>query len=102
MTVAEMMTRMSSAEYSAWQVFDSRIEPIGDRRADLRAGGISATVANVYRDEKKRRQAFAPSDFALDFNPLREQTYEDRVASNLSKLQALQVMFGRAIKVVKE
>lgn len=45
MTVAEMLARMSSVEFSEWIAFNA-IEPLGDERADLRAGIITAVLAN--------------------------------------------------------
>lgn len=99
--MAELLDRISSAELAAWRVFDARIEPIGDRRRDLQAGSISATVANVYRDDKRRQTPYGPEELALDFTPQVEPTYDDRVQSNLAKLQTFAAMFGPAVKVVR-
>ena len=40
-----------------------RIQPFGPARDDWRMGQIAATIANVYRDEKKHPQPFTPEDF---------------------------------------
>lgn len=40
--------------------FDS-LEPVGELRADVRAGLVAATVANVHRGRGQR--AFTPGDF---------------------------------------
>lgn len=42
-----------------WQAFYD-LEPFGDMRADLRAGIVASTVANVMGDPKK---PLSPSDF---------------------------------------
>lgn len=43
------------------------LEPFGEDRADLRAGIISSTIANVNRDPKKS-QPFAAKDFMPDWS----------------------------------
>ncbi|MEQ8251579.1 MAG: hypothetical protein RIB41_10110 [Oceanibaculum nanhaiense] len=59
-TVEELSRSLSSAELSEWMAFD-RLEPIGGPAADLRAGIVASTVANVARG--KRGKAFSPADF---------------------------------------
>lgn len=66
MTVAELLGRIGSRELSEWMAFDS-LEPFGEERADLRAGIVAATVANVNRDPKKQRTPYAPQDFLPKF-----------------------------------
>lgn len=51
---------MPAAEFNLWAAY-YRAAPWGDYRADLRAGIISATVANVQRDPKSK--PFVPVDF---------------------------------------
>lgn len=58
-TVAELQRSMSSAEFGEWVAFYS-IEPFGDRVADLRAGVVASTVANVNRG--KDSPVLAPID----------------------------------------
>lgn len=62
MTVAELLSRISSAELTEWQAF-YRLEPWGTEIDDLRAGIVSSVVANVNRDPKKQRRPFKPQDF---------------------------------------
>lgn len=60
MTVRQLLANLDSAELTEWRAFD-RIEPMGEYRADLRAGIVSATVANYGpRDLREPRKA---SDF---------------------------------------
>lgn len=59
MTVEELGERMSGRELSEWVAFD-RISPIGDERADLRAGIVASVVANAHRT---KGEPFKPADF---------------------------------------
>lgn len=59
MTVQELGERMNSQELSEWLAFD-RISPIGDERADLRAGIVASTIANCNRT---KGDPFKPQDF---------------------------------------
>ena len=62
MTVGEMMQRMSHTEFLYW-VAKHGIEPIGDSRADLRAGVVAAQVHNA--NITKKTDAKTPLDFML-------------------------------------
>ncbi len=62
MTVRELLERIDSRELTEWAVFFS-LEPWGTEVEDWRAGLIAATIANVNRDPKQRRQPYEPSDF---------------------------------------
>jgi len=53
---------MSSREFAEWLAY-SQLEPFDELRADLRAGIVASTVANVYRDTSVRAEAFQPNDF---------------------------------------
>ena len=60
-----MLESMTPDQMVEWMVYES-LEPFGDVRADLRAGIVASTIANVHRDPKRTR-AFKPSDFmAID------------------------------------
>ncbi len=67
--MGEIEGRMSSAEYAEWIAFMG-LEPIGEVRADLRAGIVASTIANVNRG--KRQKPFKPADFMPDFGPKRD------------------------------
>ena len=64
MTVGEMLTRMSSRELSEWMAY-ATLEPFGEERADLRAGIVASTVANVHRG--KGDKPIPPTDFLPKF-----------------------------------
>jgi hypothetical protein len=59
MTVEEVCERMSGLELQEWIAFD-RISPIGDERADLRAGIVASVMANCHRS---KGEPFKPQDF---------------------------------------
>ncbi|CAJ8906256.1 Uncharacterised protein [Burkholderia pseudomallei] len=60
MTVRQLLANIDSKELTEWLAYD-RMEPIGEFRADLRAGIIAATMANYGgRDIRVPRK---PSDF---------------------------------------
>ena len=81
MTVGELLQRMSSRELSEWMAFFS-LEPWGTEVEDWRAAMIAATVANGYRDPKRRRKPYEPKDFMPKRGPLvvGEQTVEEQEA----------------------
>jgi len=53
------------SEFKEWLAY-MRINPFGEERADLRAGIVASTIANVNRGKGQR--AFNPSDFMPDFD----------------------------------
>lgn len=54
----------------------AQFEPWGESRADLRAGIIASTIANVNR--RKGKKAYKPVDFMPKFKSVcKEQTWED-------------------------
>ncbi|GEM_PF-787934 len=65
-SVAWGLAHISARELAEWEAY-YRVEPWGEERADLRAGIIAATEANVHRDAKKRRKAFTPEEFMPRF-----------------------------------
>jgi hypothetical protein len=59
MPVAEMLARMSASELAEWRAFDL-VEPIGEPRADLRAGIVAAVLWNANFESKKTPFDFMP------------------------------------------
>lgn len=75
MSVAQCQREVSAAEFSEWMAYD-RIEPFGERRADLRAGIVAAVTANAFRG--KDSKPFQASDFMPDFDKkTKEQSPEE-------------------------
>jgi len=65
------MARCDSREFAEWRAF-YELEPWGDDRADLRAGIVASTIANVNRG--KGQKAFNPGDFMPEFDkPVRKK-----------------------------
>ena len=62
MTVGELLSRTSSRELTEWRAYYA-LEPFGEDRADLRAGVIASTMANVFR------KSGTPPYKAQDFMP---------------------------------
>lgn len=78
---------LTSRDLSEWMAY-SDLEPFGPLREDLRAGVITAMVANAVRDPKKRREPFGPADFFASLEerdpetlrgPRRRQTWEEQL-----------------------
>lgn len=68
---------MPSSEFSEWMAF-AALEPFGENRADLRAGIVASTLANIHR--KKGAKAFAPTDFMPFGHELPAPTGDDPAA----------------------
>jgi len=79
MTVKELLARIDSRELSEWMAYFS-LEPWGTEVEDWRAGLVASTVANVNRDEKKRKKPFEPKDFIPQRAkpPVEEQSPEEQ------------------------
>jgi hypothetical protein len=80
-TVAELEETMSSHELSEWMAFEAIDGPIGNQRADMRAGIIAATIANCHRTAKSKPFSH------LDFMPYAEKpkTSQEQMAEMLAK-----------------
>lgn len=57
---------MTSAEIAEWMAY-AQLEPFGEERADLRAGIIASTIANVHRDPKQRKKPYTAEEFMPKF-----------------------------------
>ncbi len=55
-----MLSQMDARELAEYMAFDL-IEPVGELRADMRAGIVASTIANCNRG--RGQSAFSPSDF---------------------------------------
>lgn len=86
MTVGELLTRISSRELAEWRAYYT-MEPFGEDRADLRAGIIASTTANVFR--KSGTQPYKAQDFLPKFEKPRQDWRE-----MLAKVTAINAMMG--------
>lgn len=86
MTRAELAQTMTHYELMEWSRLEG-IEPWGERRLDLLAGIIAATIANVNRGPN--RAPYQPKDFMPQFDapPKRDQT-PDEIWSALDRFDA--------------
>lgn len=77
MSPREVLEKHSSRELTEWMAF-MQVEPFGEERADLRAGIVASTIANVVR--KKGGKMAKPEDFMPKFNVKKEeQTIEEQL-----------------------
>ncbi|MCB0073270.1 MAG: DUF4035 domain-containing protein [Caldilineaceae bacterium] len=65
-THEELLDSMSGRELAEWMAF-YQVEPFGDVRGDLQAGIVASTLANVYRDRKKKPKPYKPEEFMPKF-----------------------------------
>src|SRR5262245_36269194 len=87
-----MLRRMSWQQFVYWIAY-AEVEPFDELRADLRAASICAVLANIYRDPKKRREAFTPADFLLEFGKEREAP---KPKQTLDQMKAIARMYATA------
>lgn len=85
---------MPAAEYIQWGRYYAE-EPFGEVRADLRAGVISSTFANVMRG--KRGRAMRP----MDFMPIVKRQQEKDVPQVDSLKQAFESGLGGKVRRLK-
>ena len=62
------------------------VEPWGGARDYLHTAMLMATLANVHRDPKKRRQPFTPADFIVDFWQQSATAQPESLASKFRQL----------------
>jgi len=65
-SLRECMSSVDSREFTRWKAFD-RVSPIGDWRADRRAGLVAAAVYNVHRTGNQEPAKSA--DFIYKWEP---------------------------------
>ena len=83
MTVGEMMQRMTHTEFAFWVAYHG-IHPIGDTRADLRAGIIASTIHNA--NITKKSDGKTPTDFMMFYKePEKPEFDRDAFFKNLNK-----------------
>ena len=97
MPVGELLRRMSSRELTEWMAFFS-LEPWGTEVEDWRAGLIASTIANSYRDPKRRRKPYEPSDFMprYEASKAQEQSWEEQARILEMWARILQARDGRS------
>lgn len=88
-----MRRRMPAAELVEWRAYE-RIEPFGERRADLRMGILAATVVNVNLPKGRPRAkpaAFMPKFLSVDeqraARRAKEMATRDALRAHLTRLR---------------
>lgn len=72
MPVGELLSHMSSSEFTEWMAFHHKIEPIGDLRGDLRTGLLGSRLINLQMPPHATK--VQPWDFVLRLEPKPQQT----------------------------
>lgn len=72
----------------------AELEPFGPDAEAWRAGVIASTIANVYRDSKKRAQPFT----AQDFMPAEPLTAEEQAAALQARISAAMMQLGGRVR----
>lgn len=72
----ELLSRLTSSEVTEWLAFYSLDPWGGERRFDLPAGIVAATIANANRG--KNSNAFTPQDFMPDFGAPKKGSVEEQ------------------------
>lgn len=62
-----LLREMPASLLAEWMAFD-RVEPVSvGFRGDVASGIVASTIANVYRDTKRRREPFEASEFMAKY-----------------------------------
>lgn len=85
-SVTEIEQTMTSREIGEWMAY-FRNHPWGEERADMRAGTIASTIANVNRDPNKGRP-FTPKDF-MPFERDKEKEKTEAIKAGFRRLKAM-------------
>ena len=94
MSVKRCMDEISSAELTEWIAYDM-IDPIGDERADLRAGIIASTVIRAACPKADVK----PIDFMPDFDGLREKRKQKKPRQTVEEMQRQLMIAGNMMDV---
>ena len=86
--IGELQAQVTSREFAEYWAYD-QLQPIGPERADLRAGIVAATIANVNRNPKKRAKPFSPVDFLPAYGWPDEEPDEDDLEARIGRAMEL-------------
>lgn len=75
-----MIGEMSAYDLAEWSAY-FQMEPWGEERADLRAGIVSSTLANIHRG--RDTPAYSPADF-MPYQPKKRATTEEEIVRKLN------------------
>lgn len=88
MSVKRAQREIDAREFAEWMAYWS-LEPWGEGRADLRAGIVASTMANLWRGQDS--PAYAPGDFMPHFGqqPVEESDQDQLIAQQQQLLENL-------------
>lgn len=99
--MAEWQHAMSSHEFTEWIAF-SRLQPFGERRADMRMAMMMAQMANIFRDPKSSKE-FTAEDFMPDFEKaLDEMNEREEIPEKERVWQKVKSVFGSLVERSKK
>jgi len=78
MPVAEMLSRMSSAELTEWMAYEQVAGPLGPERGDQLVAMLASVVANANRAKGRKAK---PKDFLPQWDRRREQSWQEQLAA---------------------
>ena len=81
-----LLAEMSSRQLAEWIAY-YQVEPWGEERADLRAGIVASTIANVNRSPK-RTKPYTPHDFMPRFEKEAE-TAEEKTQRLMAQMRSI-------------
>ena len=95
MPVSDMLSRMTSQEITEWMAF-ANVEPIGDRRADIRNAQLMTILGNANRDTDAHPEPFSLAEFLHDWwaAPDTGEIHEESWKTNLQKLEVIGIALG--------
>lgn len=79
MTVADLDSRLSSAELTEWMAYENMTGPLGRRRQDIQSATIAATIANANRGKGGRK--FKLSDFLIPYGTSERKSPEQMLSA---------------------
>lgn len=79
MTVADLDSRLGSAELTEWIAYENLSGPLGRRRQDIQSATIAATIANANRGKGGRK--FKLSDFLIPYGQQERKSPEQLLAA---------------------
>ncbi len=88
-----MLERVPSRLISEWMEY-ANLEPFGEERADLRAGIVASTMANVWRG--KNGKAAKPGDFMPKFGGEQPKEPQSLEQMKLAQMRISAVVGGKS------
>jgi hypothetical protein len=86
-----MLAMMPSSLFTQWMAFD-RLEPISlGYRGDMQSGIVAKTIANIYRDPRRRREPFRAEEFMPKYDL---PVYKPEPKSVYQKIRDWAVIYG--------